>query len=191
MDLSRLEKLVRLAGSDNDHEALLALRNAQKLAKGDLWGALHGGSHHQGSSSDGRRIQALEKQLEERRARITSLSEELSELRNKLRAARSGSQDLQPFFEHEGFAEIYYEVHLKHWITDNRFRPSTNKENWISVVELKRMFEKTLDRPLEVSLKRFSLAFSRCMSPKGGKSLAVKGGPKQDLMGFMVRVINE
>jgi len=41
-DIQKIEKLVRLTQSENDHEALLALRNAQRLADGDLVGVLRG-----------------------------------------------------------------------------------------------------------------------------------------------------
>jgi uncharacterized small protein (DUF1192 family) len=41
-DIQKIEKLVRLTQSDNDHEALLALRNAQRLADGNLVGVLRG-----------------------------------------------------------------------------------------------------------------------------------------------------
>jgi hypothetical protein len=41
-DIEKIEKLVRLTQSDNDHEALLALRNAQRLANGDLLSVLQG-----------------------------------------------------------------------------------------------------------------------------------------------------
>ncbi len=185
MDIKKLEKLVRLAGSDNDHEALLALRQAQKITKGDLWGALRS-DHRAPFAYDERKIHALETQLRAKDAEIRSLRKDLAALEDKLRAKKThkGGFDLSPHFDRPGYYEIYYELSLEEWIKAHRIRPSVYSGDWSSVADLKSEFERTIKRgKLEVSTKRFSQLLAKALGVK-----PVKGGPAKDLMGFLIRI---
>lgn len=145
MNIDRLEKLIRLAGSDNDHEALLALRQALKMTRGDLWGAIH--KPAQATRSAGSR----DKQTKAEQA-----------------------MDLARYLEKPGFLEIHYDVMLEDWIKRNGICPSRKDSDWVAVAELRERFEGTLGkafRDFPFSTKRFSQAFSRCLGitpVKGG-----------------------
>lgn len=126
----------------------------------------------------------MEKELRAKDSHITELHKEVSGLREKLKKSLAGGLDLIPYFKVNGFFEIFYEVSLQTWIQQERLKASNSKDDWIPVAKLKAQFEKTIHMPIEISVKRFSLVFSRAI----GKDIkAVKGGPKRDLMGFMIK----
>jgi hypothetical protein len=76
-DIEKIEKLVRMTQSDNDHEALLALRNAQRLANGDLLSVL------QGRTERGRRFLELLRRIRMKDATIEQLRREIERLKAK------------------------------------------------------------------------------------------------------------
>jgi uncharacterized small protein (DUF1192 family) len=97
MDIQKIEKLVRLTQSDNDHEALLALRNAQRLAHGDLIRVLRGSEptrsqpiHHHHSTDDDskmekdRRFLELLRRIRMKDATIAQLEREIAKLKAEL-----------------------------------------------------------------------------------------------------------
>jgi uncharacterized small protein (DUF1192 family) len=96
-DIQKIEKLVRLTQSDNDHEALLALRNAQRLADGDLIRVLRGSEptrsqpiHHQHRTDDDskmekdRRFLELLRRIRMKDATIAQLEREIAKLKAEL-----------------------------------------------------------------------------------------------------------
>lgn len=94
-DIQKIEKLVRLTQSDNDNEALLALRNAQRLADGDLLGVLRGDEpvrsqpRHQHRTEDSemerdRKILELMRRLRMKDATIAKLEREIAKLKTEL-----------------------------------------------------------------------------------------------------------
>lgn len=95
-DIQKIEKLVRLTQSDNDHEALLALRNAQRLADGDLIRVLRGSEpirsqpihhHHRTTDEDkmerDRRFLELLRRIRSKDATIEKLKDEIAKLKEK------------------------------------------------------------------------------------------------------------
>lgn len=96
-DIDKIEKLVRLTHSDNDHEALLALRNAQRLADGDLLGVLRGDEPARSRNTDqqynnadedkmqqGRRFLELLRRIRMKDATIAKLESEIAKLKAEL-----------------------------------------------------------------------------------------------------------
>lgn len=185
MDMQRLEKLVRLAGSDNDHEALLALRQAQKMTKGNLWETLQKtpGASRSGSSRDEMRVRELERLLTIAESQIKNLEETIR------RSAFGRTSNAQPlnlprYLKKPGFSAIHYEIMLEDWIKNEGISPSKKDSDWTSVADLKELFEKSLGRTFKdsPSIKRFSQAFSLAM----GGIKPIKGGAKRDLMGYRI-----
>jgi len=91
-DIQKIEKLVRLTQSDNDHEALLALRNAQRLADGDLVGVLRGDepvrsrTHNRTDDSKmerDRKVLELLRRIRMKDATIAKLEAEIARLKAK------------------------------------------------------------------------------------------------------------
>jgi hypothetical protein len=187
LDHKRLEKLIRLASSDNDHEALGALRRALAMVDNDLWGYIdksgRGSYGGEGDSSHYRReITRLTRELEAARDSIHNLSKQVAELRKK--RAKTGGIELDAYLLKEGFFAIHYEVLLAQWVDDLGIKSSKDARHWMPVATIKQMFERTLgDLPEEVSVKKFSQAFAAAIGKK-----AVKGGKSKDIMGFTVNI---
>ncbi len=183
MDMQRLEKLVRLAGSDNDHEALLALRQAQKMTKGNLWETLQKTPGASRSSRDEMRVRELERLL-------TFAESQIKHLQEIIRKSPSGKKsnaepmNLPRYLKKPGFSAIHYEIMLEDWIKNEGISPSKKDSDWTSVADLKELFEKSLGRTFKdsPSIKRFSQAFSQSM----GGIKPIKGGAKRDLMGYRI-----
>jgi hypothetical protein len=96
-DIEKIEKLIRLTNSDNDNEALLALRNAQRLAGGDLLAVLRGNKptsqsrHADGTGNDktaeqGKRFLELLQRIRMKDATIEKLREEIRKLKEQNQA---------------------------------------------------------------------------------------------------------
>jgi len=188
LDINRLAKLIRLASSDNDHEALGALRRALKMVDNDLWGYIErsgrGGVSSTPESVHLRRDnQRLQRELDAARNSIQSLSRQLEDIRRKKLKSGVGL-DLSSYMEKEGFFIIHYEVLLKQWIDSLGIKSSRDTNHWMAVSQIKDMFEKSIgDIKEPVSLKRFSQAFAFAIGKK-----AVKGGKTKDIMGFTITI---
>ena len=94
-DIKKIEKLIRLTHSENDHEALLALRNAQRLANGDLLSAIAHGprppsppSNHTDEIKTEKNTRFLEllRSIRRKDATITQLREEIAKLKAVIQA---------------------------------------------------------------------------------------------------------
>lgn len=187
MDVKRFEKLIRLSTSDNDNEALGALRRALKMVDNDLWGYIEkssrGGSAGHDTMHLRRENQRLHRELEAARDSIQNLSKQLTDLRMK-KAKSVGGFNLDAYMEKEGFFIIHYEVLLSQWVDDLSIKASKDPRHWMPVSMIKEMFEKTIGSlDGTVSVKRFSQAFAETIGKK-----AVKGGKTKDIMGFMVTI---
>jgi hypothetical protein len=177
------EKLIRLSSSDNDHEALGALRRALAMVDNDLWGYIEKSSRGSyGGAGDSREIARLTRELQAARDAVQNLSKQVAELRKK--RAKTGGIELDAYLLKEGFFAIHYEVLLAQWVDDLGIKSSKDPRHWMPVATIKQMFERTLgDLPEDVSVKKFSQAFALAIGKK-----AVKGGKSKDIMGFTVNI---
>lgn len=188
---NRLEKLINLTSSDNDHEAISSLRNAQKLTHGNLWKVLtKGATVSSSSSSDTREMNSLRMRLHSAELLNDKLAKELREAERKLRqkppAAATSKEgfDLRPHLSKPGYFEVYYELSLEKWVRTLALVQSSSPTDWVAVAELKKQFEKAIGSDFDkISTKKFSQFFAEILDMKSSK-----GGASKDIKGFKVKV---
>ena len=217
MDLKtkeRVEKLLRLTASDNDHEALLALRTVQKILGNDLTSLLHGGH-----SADGPRIKALQQKLNalsevlrqsdadtdqlryecqrlreqnkklkkstKNLAEIKRLKLQLSELKEHTEQLQQQSQDqellVKKAISSKEAKRLKLFEQLQQFIQDEGI--SIDKQAWLSTEDLLQAAKPYLAKNSSVSIRGFSMAFSKLMGIS-----SIKGGVNKDRMGFSVKI---
>jgi len=187
MDSSRLEKLINLTTSENDHEALSALRTAHKLADGNLWRALTNVPKIVSAGTESGRIKALEIELNAVRRHLKAVQQDLAEAKDRLTqkpVVTAGNFDLRNHLDRPGYYEIYYELSLEDYIRTLRIIGSSNHDHWQAVTSLKFRFENSLGLDTSTTtLRRFSQLFSKILGIP-----SVKGGGKKQVTGFLLTV---
>lgn len=159
MNTARLEKLIRLTYSDNDHEALNALRRAQQIAGDNLWEVIS----KKDLLSDHMDLEVLEILKIDQKILVKNLKLLQNELKNAY------SQDYKTAYQKSvtAWAREFFQY---------------NEDSWMSSRTLKEIYDDAHQHHKENSLNLFSRNLANTFQIK-----SVKGGTRNQIMGFTLQ----